>query len=526
MPSSQPAIQFVDTGFTWPDGDAVLQHANLVVDAGRIGLVGRNGSGKTTLLRLIAGDLVPTTGTISTAGPVAQLPQDLPLRTTATVADLLGIRERLAALAAIEAGSAEPHWYEILGDGWDLPHRAAETLTRLGFGSLELSRPVATLSGGEVVLVSLAGLQLSGAAIGLLDEPTNNLDRRGRTLVHEAVAQWPGTLVLVSHDVALLELVDTVVELRDSTLTSYGGNWSAWQEHLAVEQQAAARAIRDAEQKLAVEKRQRSTAEVTLARRAREGRKAYVEKRRPKMIMQARKREAQVSAAKFRAEHAENLQQAQEELATARTRLRDDPGIRIDLPDPGLAAGRRLAEFDTISGRVTIQGPERIALVGPNGCGKTTLLETLLGLRSGVLASDATALFTERVGYLPQRIILDPTLDLVETVRQNAPQTPPGEIRALLARFRFRGDRSHHRVGELSGGERFRIALAQLLAARPIPELLIMDEPTNNLDLDAIEVLVTALASYRGALLVVSHDDSVLQRLGITRSVDLSGRRS
>lgn len=523
MPSHQPAIQVAGASFAWPDGDPVLDDATIVLDTGRIGLVGRNGSGKSTLLRLVAGELRPTRGTVSTAGAVAQLPQDLPLRSSATVADLLGVRERLDALAAIEAGRLEQRWFDQLDDDWNVAARSTETLSRLGLPGFDLARRIDTLSGGEAVLIGVAGLLLSEAPICLLDEPTNNLDRRARAIVHEVVATWPGTLVVVSHDTALLDRVDTVVELREAQLSQYGGNWTAWQAQLATEQQAVARDIRAAEQKLALEKRQRITAEVALARRQREGRKAYVEKRRPKMIMQARKREAQVSAAKYRAEHSANLQQAQQSLAEAEARLRDDATIRIDLPDPELAVGRRIAEFVVAGRTVTLQGPERVALVGPNGAGKTTLVETLLGIQTRSTGVGPTRLWTERCGYLPQRIVLDPTLNLVDTVRATAPDTAPAEIRVLLARFGFRGDRVSHPVAELSGGERFRVALARLLATRPTPELLVLDEPTNNLDLESMEVLVSALVGYRGALLVVSHDDAVLTRLGITRTVTLGG---
>lgn len=230
-----------------------------------------------------------------------------------------------------------------------------------------------------------------------------------------------------------------------------------------------------------------------------------------------RKTEAQVSAGKLRDELDDKLAHAREAVEEREARVRRDARIRIDLPDPGVAASRRLAEFRDVRGRGHIlQGPERVALVGRNGIGKTQLLEMLL--RPGTWArSDLTAVqHTDRIGHLPQR--LDHMVDacsVLDAVRAAAPGTPPGELRAQLARSLFRGDTTHRLVGDLSGDERFRVALATLLLADPPHQLLVLDEPTNNLDLTSVDELVDALDAYTGGLIVVTHDDAFLDRLGI-----------
>src|SRR4051794_21543603 len=186
-------------GFGWPDGTPVLEGLELAFGSGRTGLVGRNGGGKSTLLRLIAGELAPTAGTVSTVGAVAYLPQRLPLDTARTVADLLGIAARRAALAAITAGDTDPGNFAIVGDDWDVEARAVETLDRVGVlpGVADvLNRWVGTLSGGEAVLTGVAGVLLARAGVSLLDEPTNNLDERARHLLYAAVESWPGVLIV------------------------------------------------------------------------------------------------------------------------------------------------------------------------------------------------------------------------------------------------------------------------------------------------------------------------------------------
>lgn len=512
--TQNPAVVLSDLFHSWPDGAPVLSGLTAAFGVGRTGLIGANGTGKSTLLRLIAGELTPTSGTISTRGLVGHLPQQLTLRIGDTVAELLGVAQRLSALRALEAGDASASTFETIADDWDVEARALATLGGMGLGGIALDRPVGTLSGGETVLVALAGLRLAGEEIVLLDEPTNNLDREARHRLYDTITAWRGILIVVSHDLVLLDLMDHTAELRTGTLTVHGGNYTSYQEHLAREQAAAEQALRTAEQTLKTEKRQRVEAQTKLARRQRYARTDFENKRKPKVVMQQRKTEAQVSAGKLRGELNEKVDSAHSAVAAQQERVRREDRIRIDLPDPEVPAGRRLATLhDDRGGELTIQGPQRVALTGPNGIGKTRLVETLLR---------PAAPSTGRLGYLPQRLdLLDDSATVLEAVRAAAPRTAPQETRAQLARFLLRADAVHRRIGDLSGGERFRVALATLLLAQPPRQLLLLDEPTNNLDLRSVDELVGALDSYRGGMLVVSHDDAFLGRLRIDTWITL-----
>ncbi|NBE56306.1 ABC-F family ATP-binding cassette domain-containing protein [Streptomyces boluensis] len=515
--------------FAWPDGTEVFDDLQVAFGPGRTGLIGVNGSGKSTLLKLIAGDLTPADGAVRVSGEVGYLPQNVTLDTQLRVDEVLGIDRTRAALHAIEAGDVDEVHFTSVGDDWDVEERAVATLDQLGLGHIGLDRTIGEVSGGESVLLRLAALLLRRPDVLLLDEPTNNLDLFARQRLYSAVQAWSGVLVVVSHDRELLDLVDQIADLRAGEVSWYGGNFTAYEEALAVEQEAAERMVRVAETDLKRQKRELSDAHMKLARRVRYGNKMYAQKREPKIVMNARKREAQVSAGKHRIMHEEKLSEAKDRLDEAVEAVRDDDEIRVDLPFTAVPPGRSVLTLSeltlsygaSVRGEFELRGPERIALVGRNGAGKTTLLRTVAGELEPV-AGEAFAQVPLR--FLPQRLdVLDDTLSVAQNVALAAPDATNNRIRARLARFLFKGAKADQEAATLSGGERFRAALAALLLAEPAPQLLMLDEPTNNLDMASVRQLTSALEAYDGALIVASHDLPFLESVGITRWLLLDG---
>jgi ATPase subunit of ABC transporter with duplicated ATPase domains len=548
------AILCSDLSFSWPDGAPVFSGLSLSIGSaakhgGRTGLIGVNGSGKSTLLRLIAGELRPAAGVIRAAGEVGYLPQTIALGTRRTVAELLGITAARDALHAIEAGETGADLFAAVGDDWDIEERSRAWLDRLGLAGLGLDDPMARLSGGETIGVALTALFLRRPDIMLLDEPTNNLDLDARERLYEAVTAWTGVMVIVSHDRELLGRVDQIADLSGGNVRMYGGNLAAYEEMLAGEREAAQRAVTAASAEVRRERRDQIEARVKQASHDRQGRKLAASGSIPKMAADARKKHAQESAGRSHELHAERLQAARDRLEEAERAVRDDAEIRVKLPGTAIPAGRTVLTLTGLAGArwhpaapalaaapdgaaasgpaasatvpaggladLIIRGPERITLTGPNGAGKTTLLRAIAGQAT---LPGVTVRLGAVVGYLPQRLdILDDSLTVVDNVRAGAPAASVNMVRASLATFLFRGTRADRLAGTLSGGERFRAVLAALLLAEPAPQLLLLDEPTNSLDMASVRQLSQALAGYRGAILVASHDLPFLRSAGITR---------
>ncbi|MFF0079172.1 ABC-F family ATP-binding cassette domain-containing protein [Streptomyces canus] len=531
---SDAAIVCSNLSFAWPDDTPVFRDLSFTLTSGRTGLVAPNGSGKSTLLRLLAGELRPVAGSLTVGGTLGHLPQNLPLTGHLTVAEVLGIADVVRALDAVESGDVDEKHFATIGDDWDIEERTRAQLDRLGLADLTLDRSLSTLSGGQVVSLGLAAQLLRRPDVLLLDEPTNNLDVEARRKLYDVLSDFTGCLLLVSHDRALLDRMDRIAELGGDELRFYGGNFTEYEEAVRAEQEVAEKNVRNAEQDLKREKREMQQARERAERRAGNAAKNLKSAGLPKIFAGTMKRGAQEAAGRAGTLHASRVSEAKARLDEAGRALRDEQHLTLELPDTQVPAGRnlfigegmqvRLGDRDVFAKRgidLTVRGPERIALTGPNGAGKTTLMRLI----TGDLAPDGGEIKRGdgRIAYLSQRLDL---LDLGRTVAENfaafAPERPEAERMNLLARFLFRGARAHLPVGVLSGGERLRATLACVLCAEPAPHLLLLDEPSNNLDLVSAGQLEGALNSYQGAFMVISHDERFLAEIGVNRWLRLA----
>ncbi|RON15722.1 ABC-F family ATP-binding cassette domain-containing protein [Pseudomonas frederiksbergensis] len=530
---SESLIHTSQLCFAWPNGQIVFDQLSCVFGPLRTGLVAPNGAGKSTLLRLLAGHIEPMAGQIAVQGTLAYLPQHLPLTLDMSVAQLLGIAVKLEALAAILSGNAEQALFDLVGDDWDIEEKTRAGLARLGLGDVPFDRKLNEFSGGEIMSLGLAAQLLGQPDILLLDEPSNNLDHQARQRLYQVLDTWSGCLVVASHDRELLERMDQVAELNRTELRLYGGGFNFYQQVVRAQQQAAQQNVNSLRKEVKRDQRQMQLARERAERRASNASRNLASAGLPKIVAGNLKRGAQVSAAKSNEAHGAKVDRTQARLAEAKHALREE--LCSDLSLPATQVPQGLIVFSGKSMQVLrderplfgssgvdldIRGPERIGLSGANGVGKSTLLQVIGGISH--FTAETICRGSGRVAYLSQRLdLLDAEASAVENFARFAPTLPAIERANRLARMLLRGEQMQLPVGLLSGGERLRAILACLLHAEPAPQLLLLDEPTNSLDLDAVGQLEMALSAYRGALVVVSHDERFLKALNLTRRLSL-----
>lgn len=503
-------------------------------DNEKIAIIGQNGIGKSILLKLLTGELLPYSGEIiSKNNNISYFPQKFNDLNFKTIADVFNFENKVKALINIENGNCNVRDYEILDDNWDCIDIIKEKMQLFNI-NFDILRDFNTLSGGEKVKVILSSIINKNTNCLILDEPTNNMDYETKQMFYNFIKNWNKTLIIVSHDRELLNLINKIFELRkinmlNTQMFTYGGNFDYYLKQKEIETLATEKNYNNSLKQIKYTQQELQKERELKDKKQKQGEKNLIQNKRvPKnkaglIIMSAESKRGQlVKQCNNRVEKASNI------VAEAKSKIeikqdiyfkfqpsKFNNKILIEIKDLNFSYDDKVIfkDFSFI-----IYGNDRIAINGKNGSGKSTLLKII---NKQLTSFSGTVRINDiKISYLDQHCeFLNNNQTILENIQNINSNISEKDCRDLLAQFLFRTNAVYKKVCDLSGGEKLRVALACILLKQP--DLILLDEPTNNMDLDSIKVLENILNQYCGALVVVSHDEVFRNRIKVSKSIEL-----
>ena len=543
------SISIQQISYIHPDKEVLFSDLNFAISKGqKLGLVGNNGCGKSTLLQIIAGQLSPSSGVIVRPDDLYYIPQHFGQYDSLTIAQALQIEHKQQALHAILSGDASNENFVILDDDWNIEERSIAALDLWGLGQFTLSYPMNLLSGGEKTRVFLTGMDIHHPSVVLMDEPTNHLDSSGRQRLYDWVEKYRSTLLVVSHDRTLLNLLPEICELEKHQINYYGGNYEFYKEQKTLMQEALQQRIEEKEKALRIA---RKVAHETAERRDKQnvrGEKSNIKKGVPRIVLNALQGKSEKSTSKLTGVHQEKAEKLTNERNQLRGSLSPTAALKTDFNSSSLHTGKILVtakeinfsyhsnsinndiQENSISKQQLWQAPvsfqlksgDRLRIEGANGSGKTTLLKLITGQ---LQPQEGTLTRTDfSYVYLNQEysIIDDRNSILEQAYAFNSRNLPEHEIKIILNRYLFPASEWDKSCRKLSGGEKMRLAFCCLMISNNTPDMFILDEPTNNLDIQSIEIITATIKNYAGTVIAISHDNYFIQEIGVEQCILLS----
>lgn len=526
------SIVLSGVSFHYYNQQPLFEGINLSVASGRkVSVIGNNGTGKSTFLKLIAGELNVISGSIRCASVPYYVPQQTGI-TGISVSQVLGMSDKIEALHAICNGCDKYEYYDILADDWEVESRCRAALDSWGLSSIELTAPVDLLSGGEKTKLFLAGIFVHHPELVLLDEPTNHLDYVSRQKLYEYISNSKATVLVVSHDITLLNLLEDTYELSPKGLKLYGGNYDFYKIQKETEKQALNQQIAAGETALRLACKKAQEVKERQEKRSVQGEKNKVQLSRA--MRKKAKDDGERTSSRLKDKHVDIIHENYQRLYGLRQKQNVECELKLDFDNTRLHKGKLLISAHDINFRyeekeflwqnsfnIEIRSGERIHLRGNNGAGKTTLLKLLTGelqpTVGEITKSDFSFIFLDQEYSKVQtgRTVME------LTQKYNHHNLLDHEIKLRLHRALFPKEMWDKPCHVLSGGERMRLFLCCLMISNHMPDLFILDEPTNNLDLLSLDILTSTIRNYQGTLLIISHDKKFVEEIGITSIIEL-----
>ena len=524
-----------DLFYTHPNGDILFQYLSFsVLSKQKLSLIGHNGSGKSTLLRILSRELNAFSGEIISDEKPYYVSQHLGQYNELTVGQTLGVEDKLNALREILNGNAEQEYFSILDDDWDIEERIAVALDYWNLSYVNIHQQLASLSGGEKTKIFLSGVLIHSPGIILLDEPTNHLDRKSRKKLYDWITNTSASVLVVSHDRTLLNLLSPTLELTKDKVEVYGGNFEFYKEEKAKRINVLQSQLFEKEKEL---RKAKKIARETIERQAKQdirGEKVSQRKGIPRIMMGLLKDQAEKSTAALRGIHEERLSGLSGDLTEIRAKLAMRTELKLNFENAKLHSGKILVDARDINfaypGKdylwntnktFQIRSNERVRIQGNNGSGKTTLIKLMTGQCEPGKGDVKRASF--QYIYMDQEYsTIRNELSIYEQIQEfNSRMLQEHEVKIILNRFLFPKEVWDKKNIHLSGGEKMRLLLACMQVSNNTPDLFLLDEPTNNLDINSMEILTNTLKDYAGTIVLISHDDYFIQKIGIERFLEL-----
>lgn len=521
--------------YAHPNRDVLFQNINFsILSKQKLALIGPNGSGKSTLLRILSGELFASSGEIFFDEKPYYVSQHLGQYNDYTIGQVLGVEDKLQALHQILDGNVDPEFFSILNDDWNIEERIASALDYWELNYLDIHQKLETLSGGEKTKIFLSGILIHSPAIILLDEPTNHLDRKSRQKLYGWIENTSASVLVVSHDRSLLQLLSPTLELTKDRVEVFGGNFEFYKVEKEKKLNALQNQLWEKEKEL---RKAKKIAKETIERQSKHdvrGEKTNIKKGIPKIMMGNLKNQAEKSTANLKGIHDEKISGITGDLTEIRIKLAKRNELKLNFENAKLHTGKILIDAKDINfaypGKellwdenksFQIRSNERIGIRGNNGSGKTTLIHLMTG-RCEPKTGNMKRLEFQYIYIDQDYSIIQNDLTVYEQIQEfNSRNLPEHEVKIILNRFLFPKECWEKKNIQLSGGEKMRLLLACMQVDNNTPDLFILDEPTNNLDIQSMEILTNTLKEYEGTIILISHDEYFVREIQIERFLEV-----